>query len=250
MLVIISDIHLTDGSSGQTIEAGAFRTFVEDLQTSVRDACWRADGRFVPLERCDLLMLGDVLDVIRSDRWLASPEGLRPWSGNEQIGPIVRAITSGILKHNERALAHLRELGGFEPIRLSRPMPRATSFTSAPTFSARSAISLIKVTLVARKAFAAYLIISALRGVVCRIGQLNFAYISANTELARAVLAPMTMRSGLVKSSTARPSLRNSGFIARPKSRPLTMPDAASSSPRTTVSVVVGTTVLLTTTTW
>jgi hypothetical protein len=112
MLVIVSDIHLTDGSSGQTINAGAFRTFVEDLQTSVRDACFRADGKFVPLERCDLLLLGDVLDVIRSDAWLRSPEGLRPWSGNDQIGPTVRAVTRGILAHNERALAYLRDLGG------------------------------------------------------------------------------------------------------------------------------------------
>ena len=48
-------------------------------------------------------------------------------------------------------------------MRLSRPMPRATSCTLAPTFSERSAISLMKVILVARNAFAAYLIISAVR---------------------------------------------------------------------------------------
>ena len=48
-------------------------------------------------------------------------------------------------------------------MRLSSPMPRATSCTSAPTFSPRSAISLMKVILVARKALAAYLISSAVR---------------------------------------------------------------------------------------
>ena len=48
-------------------------------------------------------------------------------------------------------------------MRLSSPMPRATSCTSAPTFSHRSAISLMKVILVARKALAAYLISSAVR---------------------------------------------------------------------------------------
>ena len=48
----------------------------------------------------------------------------------------------------------------FGPMRLSRPMPRATSCTSAPAFSQRSAISLMKVILVARKALAAYLISS------------------------------------------------------------------------------------------
>ena len=55
-------------------------------------------------------------------------------------------------------------------MRLSSPMPRATSCTSAPTFSHRSAISLMKVILVARKALAAYLISSAVRRSVKRIG--------------------------------------------------------------------------------
>ena len=39
----------------------------------------------------------------------------------------------------------------FEPMRLSSPMPRATSCTFAPTFSQRSAISLMNVILSARK---------------------------------------------------------------------------------------------------
>jgi hypothetical protein len=112
MLVVISDIHLTDGSSGQTINAGAFRAFIENLQSSVQDACWRADGRFVPIERCDLLMLGDVLDVIRSDKWLSGPQDLRPWSGNEAIAAPVQAITASILDKNASALSHLRKLGG------------------------------------------------------------------------------------------------------------------------------------------
>ena len=50
-------------------------------------------------------------------------------------------------------------------MRLSRPMPRATSCTSAPTASHRSAISLMKVILIARKALAAYLISSEVRRV-------------------------------------------------------------------------------------
>ena len=48
-------------------------------------------------------------------------------------------------------------------MRRSSPMPRATSCTSAPTVSQRSAISLMKVILVARNALAAYLISSAAR---------------------------------------------------------------------------------------
>jgi len=36
MLVIISDLHLTDGTSGETIRAGAFRAFRESL----RELAW------------------------------------------------------------------------------------------------------------------------------------------------------------------------------------------------------------------
>lgn len=111
MLVVISDLHLTDGSSGETINAGAFRSFVENLEASVEDACWRRDGRFVPIDRCDLILLGDVLDVIRSDRWLRSGE-LRPWSGNDKIGDLVVETTAGILAQNASAIAHLRDLKG------------------------------------------------------------------------------------------------------------------------------------------
>src|SRR5262245_66635341 len=49
----------------------------------------------------------------------------------------------------------------FGPMRLSNPNPRTTSLMSAPTRSQMLAISLAKLILVARKALAAYLIISA-----------------------------------------------------------------------------------------
>ena len=56
-------------------------------------------------------------------------------------------------------------------MRLSAPMPRATSCTFAPTFSQRSAISLMKVIFIARKALPAYLMSSAVRRVVNIIGE-------------------------------------------------------------------------------
>lgn len=57
-------------------------------------------------------------------------------------------------------------------MRLSSPMPRAISCTSAPTFSARSAISFMNVILVARNAFAAYLVSSAVRRLLNMTGAL------------------------------------------------------------------------------
>ena len=46
-------------------------------------------------------------------------------------------------------------------MRPSSPIPRATSCTSAPTFSQRSAISLMNVIFAARKALPAYFVTSA-----------------------------------------------------------------------------------------
>lgn len=71
MLVFMSDIHLTDGTSGETIESGAFRKFVLYLEKMAEVA----GG----VEEIEIVLLGDIFDVIRSDFWLRSD--IRPWSG-------------------------------------------------------------------------------------------------------------------------------------------------------------------------
>ena len=65
----------------------------------------------VPIERLDLVLLGDVLDVIRSARWLSLP-GIRPWGNPHapQFIDQVTQITTDILSVNESAMAALREL--------------------------------------------------------------------------------------------------------------------------------------------
>lgn len=111
MLVTISDLHLTDGSSGATISAGAFRIFASRLRDLAVAASYRADGSYRPVERIDLVLLGDVLDLIRSRQWNDRP-GVRPW-GNPQEPEFVETvtrITSDILRHNYEALQVLRGL--------------------------------------------------------------------------------------------------------------------------------------------
>lgn len=111
MLVIISDLHLTDGTGGATISSGAFELFAERLQEMALSASRRVDGRYRPIERVDLVLLGDVLDVIRSSRWLSAGE-IRPWSDPQRPEFIdaVTQITAGILRQNEASLAVLRRL--------------------------------------------------------------------------------------------------------------------------------------------
>ncbi|MFI4874834.1 MAG: hypothetical protein ACIALR_05835, partial [Blastopirellula sp. JB062] len=71
MLVIVSDLHLTDGTAAQTLDADAFGMFVDQLQDMAVRASWRVDDRYRPLESIDVVLLGDVLDLVNSAAWLA-----------------------------------------------------------------------------------------------------------------------------------------------------------------------------------
>ncbi len=110
MLVIISDLHLTDGTSGSTISPGAFALLNERITDLALGASQRRDGSYRPIERVDLILLGDVLDVIRSSRWLQGR--VRPWdeAGSPALFEMVSAITADILRHNDQALTEFRSL--------------------------------------------------------------------------------------------------------------------------------------------
>lgn len=111
MLVLISDLHLTDGSSSETTSPGAFQLFARRLAELAEAASWRTDGSYRPIDRIDLVLLGDILDVIRSSQWSTS-QTVRPWTdphGSECFNQIA-GITRDILDNNEASLAVLRGL--------------------------------------------------------------------------------------------------------------------------------------------
>ena len=110
MLLIISDLHLTDGTSGSTISAGAFNLLLERIQDLAYRGGHRADGTYRPIDRIDLLLLGDVLDVIRSSQWLGSD--VRPWDDPQSPAMIemVGRVTDSILDRNALSLSVFREL--------------------------------------------------------------------------------------------------------------------------------------------
>ncbi len=116
MLVIVSDIHLTDGTSGETVHQGTLRVFRERLRGLAYSASWRADGKYRPIERLDIVLLGDILDVLRSSRWLEDrpgvPARLRPWDDPEspEFTGKIRAITGAILEKNAVFFTMMREL--------------------------------------------------------------------------------------------------------------------------------------------
>lgn len=118
MLAIISDLHLTDGTSGKTIRAGAFRAFRERLRDLAYDASWRADDKYKPIDELHLVLLGDILDLIRSTKWLNS--SVRPWD-DSQSAPFVekiRTISDAILQHNAESLSILKSLADGQTITL------------------------------------------------------------------------------------------------------------------------------------
>jgi len=112
MLVIISDLHLTDGTSGETIKAGAFKTFRESFRDLAYDASWRSDDKYEPIQCMDLVLLGDILDVIRSTRWCEAPAGVRPWGNpnDSRFSDLVGRITADVISNNKDSLAVLKSL--------------------------------------------------------------------------------------------------------------------------------------------
>src|SRR5215210_7268734 len=119
-------------------------------------------------------------------------------------------------------------------------MPSRTSRTSAPTASHTLATALAKVTLAARKAFDAYLIVSADAGSVTITGARRALNRPATRAAATWSWEPMTMRSGFMLSCTAEPSRRNSGLET-------TLTSSRPSTSSTTRAEPTGTVDLLTT---
>jgi hypothetical protein len=121
LLVIISDIHLWDGTIGLPISPQTFSLFASRLRELAYQASWRADGKYRPVESVDILLLGDILDPLQSTRWLDETNGsVRPWSNVQSPLFIQRLteITRAILDKNSHASEVLRRISQGEGIRL------------------------------------------------------------------------------------------------------------------------------------
>jgi hypothetical protein len=124
MLVIVSDLHLTDGTTGMCMPAGAFELFRERLQDMAYDASNRGDGTYRPIESFDLLLLGDILDPLPSTGWIAEEKGepgyARPWSKPDEPAFVNRVsrITENVISANAESLETLRRIAAGEGISL------------------------------------------------------------------------------------------------------------------------------------
>ncbi len=124
MLVLISDLHLTDGSSGQTVKQGAFDLFLMRLREAAISASWRADGVYKPVEQVDLVLLGDILDILRSTEWLRQGRGapgyVRPWDDPQSslLTARIDSIVQAILRQNAASLKLLQGLSASNALNL------------------------------------------------------------------------------------------------------------------------------------
>ena len=114
MLVMISDLHLGDGTTASSIPTSAFRLFSNRLRETAYYASFRKDGTYRPIESLDLVLLGDILDPLHSTLWLDTAPGdagyTRPWTSFS--APLFAAklaqTTQAILDENRKALELLR----------------------------------------------------------------------------------------------------------------------------------------------
>lgn len=116
MLVAISDLHLDDGTVGKSLSADAFHVFQERLQQLAYSASLRADGTYRPIESIDLLLLGDIFEMIHSTRWLSEKPGevgyVRPWddSSSPELVAKTYQITRAIIEHNAETTEIFRKM--------------------------------------------------------------------------------------------------------------------------------------------
>ncbi len=116
MLIILSDLHLGDGTCGQSISADAFYVFAERLAEMAMRASWRENGKYRPIEEVNILLLGDILDPLHSTLWLDTeldtPEYTRPWTDYKkpQYADKLEEITRALLKKNADSVAALRNV--------------------------------------------------------------------------------------------------------------------------------------------
>jgi len=106
MLIIISDLHLIDGTAGtHHVPADAFKIFFENISTSTK----RLKEQGGEIQEIKLVFLGDLFELLRTERWFDCPEDERPWGGNEhKIEEHANAVFDGVIMGNQDTFTMLK----------------------------------------------------------------------------------------------------------------------------------------------
>ena len=122
MLVVISDLHLGDGSTASSIPANAFHLFANRLRETAYFASFRRDGTYKPIDSLDLLLMGDILDPLHSTLWLDTQEGAtgytRPWTSftSPLFAFKLAQTTQAIIDMNKESIEVLKRFANGETI--------------------------------------------------------------------------------------------------------------------------------------
>ena len=134
MLVVISDLHLGDGTTAASIPATAFYLFAKRLRQDAHFASMRY-GKYQPITELDVILMGDILDPLHSTKWMfplagqeehihvndqdhiritepGDPNYIRPWSDHTdpKFAPKLLEVTRAIIQENKEALDVLHKL--------------------------------------------------------------------------------------------------------------------------------------------
>lgn len=126
MLVIVSDIHLGDGTTANSISPTAFELLANRLRETAFYASFREDSTYRPIESLDVLLLGDILDPLHSTLWLDTAPGTRnyarPWTdpNSHAFARMLSETTQAIINVNRPSLEILRKYAK-DPIILLPP---------------------------------------------------------------------------------------------------------------------------------
>ena len=106
MLIFLSDLHFVDGSAGEhNVPVDAFKIFFEDIAGT---ANWLIKkGKKV--EEIKIVFLGDVFDLLRTEKWFAFPVDERPWGDSEaKIEAHANTIFDAIIRKNQDTFGLLK----------------------------------------------------------------------------------------------------------------------------------------------
>jgi UDP-2,3-diacylglucosamine pyrophosphatase LpxH len=109
MLVILSDLHFTDEtvSADENVPTRAFEYLADDLRGIIENSDENGARRNA-IEDVEVLLLGDVFDMLRSARWKGE---VMPWSPpGPELEERVGEIMDGVCEVNAGAFATLRGL--------------------------------------------------------------------------------------------------------------------------------------------
>ncbi|MCX5804079.1 MAG: hypothetical protein NTU69_11225, partial [Proteobacteria bacterium] len=72
MLIVISDLHLSDGTSCHNLSHRAFSHFFDYIKGSMRKE----------YEELIVVFAGDTLDLLRSEYWMTVEDREKPWNNS------------------------------------------------------------------------------------------------------------------------------------------------------------------------